>query len=48
MATQIRTYNDSINNVEVRFRSDAPQSTVTALEFNGEWYVVKHILEDWG
>lgn len=48
MATGIRTYNDSINNVEVRFRSDAPQHTVTALEFNGEWYIVKHILEDWG
>jgi hypothetical protein len=48
MATHIRTYYDSINNVTVKFRSDAKQLTITALEFNGEWYIVKHILEDWG
>ena len=48
MATEIRTYRDSINNVEVKFRSDASQETVTALEFNGEWYVVREILRDWG
>jgi hypothetical protein len=48
MATQYRTYYDSINEVTVKFRSDAPQSTITALEFNGEWYVVREILRDWG
>lgn len=48
MATKLLTYNDSINNVKVKFRSDAEQRLVTALEFSGEWYVVKHILEDLG
>ena len=46
--TELRTYDDSINNVIVKFRSDAPQSTIDALEFNGEWYVVREILRDWG
>ncbi|HLO91526.1 MAG TPA: hypothetical protein VK172_10220 [Lentimicrobium sp.] len=48
MSTALRTYNDSINNVVVKFRSDASQRTINALEFNGEWYVVKEILKDWG
>jgi len=48
MITKPRTYNDSINNVVVKFRSDAPQDFVTALEFSGEWYVIKHILKDLG
>lgn len=48
MTTEIRIYRDSINNVEVKFYSDASQKTVTALEFNGEWYVVREILRDWG
>lgn len=46
--TELRTYNDCINDVVVKFRSDAPQSTINALEFNGEWYVVREILRDWG
>ena len=48
MATQYRTYYDCINEVTVKFRSDAPQSTITALEFNGEWFIVREILRDWG
>jgi hypothetical protein len=48
MKTEPRTYYDSINEVNVEFRSDAPQSTIDALEFNGEWYVVREILKDWG
>jgi len=46
--TELRTYHDSINEVVIKFRSDAPQSTIDALEFNGEWYVVREILRDWG
>ena len=42
------TFNDSINQRKVIFHSDAPQATIDALEFNGEWYVVKEILLDWG
>ena len=42
------TFNDSINEKKIRFYSDAPQSIIDALEFNGEWYVVKEILLDWG
>jgi hypothetical protein len=48
MKTELRTYYDSINEVNVEFLSDAPQSTIDALEFNGEWYVVREILKDWG
>lgn len=48
MATKYVTYYDSINEVTVKFRSDAPQSTITALEFNGEWFIVREILRDWG
>jgi hypothetical protein len=44
----LRTFNDSINERKVTFWSDAPQATIDALEFNGEWYVVKEILLDWG
>lgn len=46
--TELRTYHDCINEVVVNFHSDAPQSTIDALEFNGEWYVVREILKDWG
>ena len=46
--TKPRTYYDCINEVVVNFYSDAPQSTIDALEFNGEWYVVREILKDWG
>ena len=46
--TELRTYHDSINEVIIKFRSDAPQSTIDALEFNGEWYIVREILCDWG
>ena len=42
------TYNDCINEKKVIFHSDAPQSTIDALAFNGEWYVVREILLDWG
>jgi hypothetical protein len=46
--TEPRTYHDTINEVVINFHSDAPQSTIDALEFNGEWYVVREILKDWG
>jgi hypothetical protein len=46
--TDIRTYNDEINDVIIRFYSDAPQHTIDALSFNGEWYVVREILTKWG
>ena len=46
--TKLRIFNDSFNNVVVKFRSDAPQHFVTALEFSGEWYIVKHMIENWG
>lgn len=46
--TGIRIYNDSINDVVVKFHSNAPQSTIGALEFNGEWYIVREILRDLG
>jgi len=42
--TYNRTYNDSINDCVVEFRSDAPQSTINALEFAGAWYEVREIL----
>ena len=43
-----RTYHDEINEVTIKFNSDAKQSTIDALNFNGEWYVVREILRDWG
>lgn len=46
--TKSRTYYDVINDVTINFHSDAPQSTIDALEFNGEWYVVREILRDNG
>jgi len=42
--TELREFNDSINDCVVKFRSDAPQSTINALEFAGEWYEVREIL----
>jgi len=42
------TFNDTINERKVIFHSDAPQATIDALEFNGEWYIVKEILLNWG
>lgn len=45
---ELRTYYDCINEVTIRFYSNAPQRTIDALEFNGEWYVVREILKDWG
>lgn len=30
------------------FYSDASQETINALDFNGEWYIVKEILINWG
>ena len=42
------TFNDSINERKVTFYSDAPQTTIDALEFNGEWCIVKEILLECG
>jgi len=46
--TYNRTYKDVINDCVVEFRSDAPQSTINALEFAGEWYEVREILRSSG
>lgn len=43
-----RTYYDSINDVTIEFLSNATQKFITGLEFNGEWYVVREILRDFG
>jgi len=43
-----RTYYDSINETTVEFHSNASQKFITGLEFNGEWYVVREILRDFG
>jgi hypothetical protein len=48
MATHICVYHDWINDVDVKFRTDARQDFVTGLEFNGEWFIVREILRDWG
>jgi len=48
MKIELRTYHDDINEKIIKFHSNAPQSTVDALEFNGEWYVVREILRDFG
>lgn len=42
--TYKRNYNDSINDCFIEFRTDAPQSTINALEFAGEWYEIREIL----
>lgn len=46
--TEPRIYNDPINDEVIYFHSDARQSTIDALDFNGEWYVVREILRNWG
>ena len=43
-----RTYYDCINDVTIEFHSNASQKFITGLEFNGEWYVVRAILRDFG
>lgn len=43
-----RTYYDCINETTVEFLSNATQKFITGLEFNGEWYVVREILRDFG
>jgi len=43
-----RYYNDIINERKVEFLSDAEQSFIDSLEFNGDWWTVKGILMDWG
>lgn len=48
MTTQTCIYNDEINEVIIRFRTDAPQKLVTSLEFSGEWCIVKNMLLDFG
>ena len=44
----IRTFNDSINEKKVIFYSNASQEIINALEFNGEWCIVKEILHNFG
>jgi hypothetical protein len=43
-----RTYYDCFDEVTINFHSNATQSLITALEFNGRWCMVKQILLDWG
>ena len=43
-----RIYIDEINEVTIEFKSDASQSLINSLSFNGEWYVVREILLNWG
>jgi hypothetical protein len=43
-----RTYYDWINDTTIKFQSNAPQKLITGLDFNGEWYVVREILRDFG
>ena len=38
-------YNDIINEEIIEFFTDASQDFVTSLEFTGEWYHAKQILE---
>jgi hypothetical protein len=47
-AFEKRFYNDIINDCVVEFLSDASQSLIDSLEFNGEWWTVKGILISWG
>lgn len=48
MNIEPRTYYDCIDDVTIKFLSDAKQSTINALEFNGDWCVVRRILLDCG
>lgn len=43
-----RNFNDEINETRVVFHSNASQSLINSLSFNGEWVIVKQILLDWG
>jgi hypothetical protein len=43
-----RTYYDTINEATIHFQSDASQARINSLDFNGEWFVVREILRDWG
>lgn len=45
---ELCTFYDTINEKNVSFYTDASQKIVTSLEFNGEWFIVKEILNDWG
>ena len=46
--TESRTYYDEINNETIHFKTNAKQSTIDALKFNGEWDDVRKILIEWG
>jgi len=43
-----RIYNDSINEKQIEFQNDVSQDFIASLEFQGEWYVTKEMLRDWG
>jgi len=45
---EARRYYDCINDTTIEFHSNAPQELVTGLEFNGDWYVVREMLRDFG
>lgn len=48
MMIESRTYYDWINETTIKFQSNASQKLITGLDFNGEWYVVREILRDFG
>jgi hypothetical protein len=37
-----------VNDTIIEFHSNAKQELITGLEFNGEWYVVREMLRDFG
>jgi len=46
--TELRTYKDEINDINIYFHSDASQKLIDALSFSSEWYVVREILLNCG
>ena len=48
MKIELHTYYDCINETIIEFYSNAKQSLINSLEFNGEWYIVCEILKNWG
>lgn len=43
-----RYYDDPIDEVRIEFYSNAEQSLIDALRFNGFWVTVRYILTNWG
>jgi len=43
-----RSYFDNLDEVSVVFHSDAPQSLIDSLSFEGYWETVRRTLRAWG